>query len=171
MASTELGLGLGSQTATDPQAQTKYMLAVAKGNIKRGASWFDWIAALSVVNAVLATMGGWVFLAGLGITTRAFRFGAARGNSGLAIGFIVTLIAAGVFFLLGYFAKQGQQWALVLGISVYALDAVLLLADAPQAWLMIAFHAYALFMIAKTFPAIKLYEQARERAAAQGIQV
>src|SRR5712692_10615819 len=31
MASSELGLGLGSQTATDPQAQTKYMLAVAKG--------------------------------------------------------------------------------------------------------------------------------------------
>ena len=116
MASSELGLGLGTQTATDPQAQTKYMLAVAKGNIKRGAGWFDVIAGLSVVNAILAMMGSWVFLAGLGITTVANQVGASFGTSGRAIGFIITLVAAGVFVMLGHFAKQGQTWALILGI-------------------------------------------------------
>jgi hypothetical protein len=171
MASSELGLGLGSQTATDPQAQTKYMLAVAKGNIKRGAGWFDVIAGLSVVNAILAMMGNWVFLAGLGITTVANQVGASFGTSGRAIGFIITLVAAGVFVTLGHFAKQGQTWALILGIVFYALDTVLVLIFMTQAWLMIAFHAYALFMIAKTFSAIKLYQQAKEQAAAQGVMV
>src|SRR5258708_34931456 len=165
MASSELGLGLGTQTATDPQAQTKYMLAVAKGNIKRGAGWFDVIAGLSVVNAILAMMGSWVFLAGLGISTIAGRL------SGPTVGFIVALVAAGVFVVLGYFTKQGEKWALVMGIVFYGLDTALVLLRVPQAWLMIAFHAYALFMIAKTFSAIKLYEQAKEQAAAQGIMV
>ncbi len=110
-------------------------------------------------------MGNWLFLAGLGISTIASR------SAGPIAGLIITLVAAGVFVLLGHFAKQGQTWALILGIVFYALDTVLVLLLMTQAWFLIAFHAYALFMIFKTFSAIKLYEQAKEQAAAQGIMV
>ena len=170
MASSELGLGLGSQTATDPLAQTKYMLAVAKGNIKRGASWFDWIAGLSVVNAVIAMAQGSIhFVIGLGITQVVTELTRGGGAIGAGIGFAIALAAAGFFILMGHFTKQGQKWALIVGIVFYALDALLVLV--AQDWLALAFHAYALFMVAKAFPAISLYEQAKEQAAAQGIMV
>src|SRR5258708_8775622 len=134
------------------------MLAVAKGNIKRGAGWFDVIAGLSVVNAIPAMMGSWVFLAGLGITTVANQVGASFGTSGRAIGFIITLVAAGVFVMLGHFAKQGQTWALILGIVFYALDTVLVLIFMTQAWLIIPFPPYHLFLIPTPFFSLKLYK-------------
>lgn len=170
MASSELGLGLGTQTATDPQAQTKYMLAVAKGNIKRGASWFDWIAGLSVVNAVIAmAQGGIHFVVGLGITQVVTALTARGGTVGVVIGLVITLAAAGFFILMGHFTKQGQKWALIVGLAFYGLDALLVLV--AQDWLALAFHGYAIFMLAKAFSAINLYEQAKDQAAAQGIMV
>jgi hypothetical protein len=164
------GLGLGTQTATDPQAQIKYTLAVALANIKRCASWFNLIAGLSVVNAIIAMANGGIqFVVGLGITQVVNELAARGGTTGRTVGFIVTLIAAGVFVMFGHFTKQGQKWALVIGIVFYTLDALLVLVG--QAWLMLAFHAYALFMLCKAFPAINAYEQVKQQAANQGIMV
>ncbi|MBZ5525523.1 MAG: hypothetical protein LAP21_25135 [Acidobacteriia bacterium] len=168
MAST--GLGLGTQTATDPQAQIKYTLAVALANIKRSASWFDWIAGLSVVNAIITMANGTLqFVVGLGVTVVINGIAAKGGNTGRAMGFIITLVAAGFFVLMGHFAKQGQKWALIIGIVFYGLDAALVLLF--QDWLMLAFHAYALFMLCKAFPAINAFEQVKQQAATQGVML
>lgn len=68
MSTTGLGLG-GAQPATDPQAAYRTQVAVAKAAIKRGAGWFDWIAALSIVNSLISLFGGnWHLVLGLGIT-------------------------------------------------------------------------------------------------------
>jgi hypothetical protein len=167
---SSLGLDLGTATATDPQAQIKYTAAVALANIKRSASWFDWIAGLSVVNAVIGmAQGGFHFVVGLGITELINEIAAQGGSTGRAIGFVVTLIAAGVFVLFGHFTKQGQKWALIVGVVLYGLDALLVLL--AQAWLMLAFHAYALFMLSRAFKSISLYEQVKQQAAAQGVML
>jgi hypothetical protein len=83
------------------------------------------------------------------------------------IGFVVTLAVAAFFWLMGRFAKQGQRWALILGMFLYLLDGILLLIG--QAWLPAAFHAYALFMLTRTFAAIKQLELAKQDAAAHGV--
>ena len=163
------GLGSGQSTGTDPQAQYKYQLAVALARIKGGASWFDWIAILSVVNSVITLAGGgWHFILGLGITEIADAFAAkSGGNGGRMAGLFITLLAAGFFWLMGRFTKQGQKWALVMGLAFYVLDTLITLLI--QDWFSAAFHGYALFRLSQTFSAITLFEQTKERAAASGV--
>src|SRR5260370_11376960 len=164
------GLGLqGTQAANDPQPAHRMRVAVAQAGIKRGASWFDWIAALSVINSAISLFSGtWHFVLGLGITEVidyvAQRSGSSRGQM---IGFVVTLAVAGFFWLIGRFAKQGQRWALILGMFLYTLDGGLLLVG--QDWLSVAFHAYALFMLTTTFAAINQFEAAKQDAEAHGV--
>jgi hypothetical protein len=163
------GLGLGTQTGTDPQAFYHQQVAAAKAGIKRGASWFDWIAIFSVVNAVIMLANGsWHFLLGLGIT-EVVTYLAQRsgGTSGQAMALAVTAVAAGFFWAMGHFAKQGQRWAVILGIFFYLLDGGILLIG--QDWLSAAFHAYALFRLTQTFSAIKQYETAKHDAEAHGV--
>jgi hypothetical protein len=168
MSTPGLGLG-GAQSAIDPQAAYRTQVAVAQAAIKRGAGWFDWIAALSIVNSLISLFGGnWHFVLGLGITEvvtyEAQRNGGSRGQ---VIGFVATLVVAGFFWLMGRFAKQGQRWALIVGMFLYVLDAGLLLLG--QDWFSVAFPAYALFMLTKTFAAIKQFEAAKQDAEAHGV--
>jgi hypothetical protein len=159
----------GAQAAADPQAVYRARVALAQAGIKRGASWFDWIAVFSVINSLISLFGGnWHFVLGLGITD-VVTYLAQRngGNAGQVIGFVVTLVVAGFFWLMGRFAKQGQRWALILGMFLYTLDGGLLLIG--QAWLSAAFHGYALFMLTRTFSAIKQFETAKQDAEAHGV--
>jgi hypothetical protein len=163
------GLGLGAQTATDPQEAYRMQVAAAKAGIKRGASWFDWIAIFSIVNAVIVlTNGNWRFLLGLGITDLVNYFAQkSGGNSGQIVGLGVTVLAAAFYWAMGHFAKQGQRWAVILGMAFYLLDGgICLLAEL---WLAAAFHGYALYMLTRTFSAIKQYETAKQDAEAHGV--
>jgi hypothetical protein len=144
-------------------------IAAALVGIKRSAGWFDWIAALSVVNSVISLFNGnWTFVLGLGITQVIDYLAQRSGNSrGQLIGFVVTLLVAGFFWLMGRFAKQGQRWALIVGMFLYTLDGLVLVVG--QAWLSVAFHAYALFMLSRAFGAIKQYEVAKHEAEGHGL--
>ena len=163
------GLGLGTPTPNDPQAAYRMHLAAALAGLKRSAGWFDWIAALSVVNSVISLFNGnWTFLLGLGVTQLINYLAQRSGNSrAQVIGVVVTLLVAGFFWLMGRFAKQGQRWALILGMVLYTLDGGLLLLG--QDWFSVAFHAYALFMLSKAFGAIKQYETAKHEAEGHGL--
>src|SRR5215469_2722671 len=67
MAST--GLDLGTPQPSDPQAAYRTQVVMALAGIRRSAGWFDWIAALSIVNSVISLFNGsWHFVVGLGIT-------------------------------------------------------------------------------------------------------
>jgi hypothetical protein len=162
-------LGLGTPGTTDPQASYRMQIAVAKAGIKRGASWFDWIAIFSVINAVIVLANGnWHFLLGLGITEVVTYLAQRSGSSsGQIAALAVTMVAAAFFWAMGHFAKQGQRWAAIMGIFFYLLDGGILLLG--QDWLSAAFHGYALFMLTRTFGAIKLYETAKQDAEAHGV--
>lgn len=168
MDSQILGLDPETQTATDPQAQLKYMIAVAQARINAGASWFTWIGGLSVVNVLILIFRIPLhFPVGLGITEAIVELSASRGAFGVGIGFLITLAAASLFVLMGHFTKQGRKWALVVGIVFYALDALLVLI--AQVWLMLAFHVFALFMLFRIFSSLNLYARVKEQAVAQGL--
>jgi len=64
----ETGIGAASASQTDNRALIEEKLRVEQ-QLKGGASWFVWIAALSVINSVILLSGGtWSFIFGLGIT-------------------------------------------------------------------------------------------------------
>jgi hypothetical protein len=160
------GFSGGTPLGSDPQAVFRARIALAQAKIKRSANWFDLIAAFSVVNSViLLANGGWHFLLGLGITdVITARSGAGQGR---VIGLIITVIVAAFFWGMGHLTKKGQMWALILGMVLYVLDAGILVLF--QDWLSVAFHAYALFMLSRTFPAIKELEAAQQQAEASGM--
>lgn len=155
--------------SNSPEATYKLQLAAARAKIRPGARWLDWIAILSVVNALIAMSNGQLsFLLGLGITAVANGM-AANGEISPIASLLITAAAASFFWLMGRFAKMGQKWALILGMLVYTLDGVVLLTLPVQPWLMIAFHVFGLVMIARALGAINAFEAVKADAQAHGV--
>ena len=156
-------------SSNNPEAAYKLQLAAARAKIKPGAGWLDWIAILSVVNALIAMGNGQLsFLLGLGITSLANGM-AARGEISPVVSLLITGAAAAFFWLMGRFAKMGGKWALILGMLLYALDGGVLLLVSEQPWLMIAFHVFALVMMARALGAISTFEAVKADAQAHGV--
>ena len=121
--------------------------------VRGGASWFYWIGALSVINTLISMSGnGTRFIFGLGITQFTDAIGAHGGGSGSVAALVVTVVIAGLFAIFGYFGGQGQKWAFLVGMSLYALDAGLCVLGGIV--LSAAFHAWALFRMYNGFKAI-----------------
>ena len=119
--------------------------------IKRGANNFYWIAALSVINSILAMTGsGTYFVIGLALTLIAdgitINLSQSLPDAALIVkivGLVVSVLIAGVFALFGYFAAQGKRWAFLVGMVLYGLDGLIMLAFAD--WIGVLFHAYFLW--------------------------
>jgi len=120
--------------------------------VKSGASWFYWIAALSLITSISALSGSsWGFAIGLGITQVFDGLASEVGGAGKAVALVLDLLAAGVFVFFGVFANKGHAWAFLVGMGLYALDGFLLLLF--SAWLSVGFHAFALFCVFGGFSA------------------
>jgi hypothetical protein len=146
-------------------------LAAALARIKPSASWFDWIAILSVVNAVIAMGNAPIaFSLGLGITRIASAM-AVRGEISPVVSLVITGVAAAFFWYMGRLVKAGQKWALILGMALYALDGAVLLTLPIQPWITIGFHVVALVMLAKAFGAITAFEGVKADAQAHGVSL
>ncbi len=118
--------------------------------LRSGASWFYWIAALSLINSFLwMTNAGFGFAIGLGIT-REIDHAFARSPM---VAFAIDALAAGIIALFGFFALKRQQWAFIVGMVLLALDTVLTLLQ--QQWIRLAFHAWALGSIFMAFQACR----------------
>ena len=114
--------------------------------VKGGASWFLWIAALSIVNSIIGMAGAGVhFIVGLGITQVVDAIAHRAGSPGVVLDLIINGFVAAIFVLFWNFAKKGQSWAFIIGMVLYGLDALLLLTFKDV--FSVAFHAYALFRI------------------------
>jgi hypothetical protein len=96
-----------------------------------GANWFYWIAGLSLLNFLILMLGGkWGDIAGLTITHLA-----ARDIVGDTE--VIVKIAAATFYSFvivmfagfGFIARNKRMWAFIVGIILYMLDGVLLLAE------------------------------------------
>ena len=130
-----------------------------EARMKSGASWFYWIAGLSVINSLVYMSGSeWSFLAGLGITQIAEAFvdvaieqGAPAALKVIALGF--SLAAVIVFGLFGYYSNKRFAAVFAIGIVLYVLDGLLLLVLGVYA--SAGFHAFALFFMIRGFLACR----------------
>ena len=114
--------------------------------MRSGASWFYWIAALSLVNSFAAFSGStWRFIVGLGITQVFDAFASEIGASGKAVALGLDLMAAGVFVVFGVCAHKAQSWAFVVGMVLFALDGLVFLL--AQQWLDVGFHVFVLYCL------------------------
>lgn len=136
----------GTVEETDPREQLEQ-------RFHNGASWFYWVAGLSLVNSVIVLFGGeWGFIFGLGITQVVDAIAAtvaAEAPDLTTASKLVSfgadgLIVAAVAFM-GWLAHKGKQWVFVLGLALYTLDALLFLLVGD--YLSLAFHGWVFFAV------------------------
>ncbi|HKS17532.1 MAG TPA: hypothetical protein VJU16_09490 [Planctomycetota bacterium] len=118
-----------------------------ENRLKGGASWFFWIAALSLINSIVVHTGStWGFFIGLGVTQVIDAVGTNwEGSLAKVITLGLDVMVAGMFVGLGYFGRRRVAWAYVMGMILYGLDGVLF--AFISAWLEFGFHVFALVMM------------------------
>ena len=127
-------------TTTSPQPTGARNDAATVVQMKSGASWFYWIAGLSLINSAVAFTGGsWRFIFGLGITQEVDAFFAGGVALVLNLGVLATFVVFGVF------AHKGHLWAFIVGTVLFALDTVIFLYR--KDWIGVALHALVLFFL------------------------
>lgn len=126
---------------------------------RNGASWFFWLAALSMINSLLAAFGtNMHMLFGLGYTqiTDAILGVAFEGESsgiGVAVSLATTAVVAGLFALIGFLSHKGILLAYIGGLVLYVIDTLVLLGLSAvlslwsDLWLDLLFHAFVLFQL------------------------
>lgn len=128
----------------------KAIVAQSDPVIMSGASWFWWIAGLSVVNTVLIHSGSETSLAiGLGFTLIAD----AVFKEMKLIAFVIDAFALATICGLGFFARKGHFWAFIVGIVLYGLDALIYVG--LQGWIGVAIHGFALFYMIRGAAALR----------------
>ena len=113
---------------------------------KSGASWFYWIAGLSLINSIAATAGvGWRFIFGLGVTQVLDALGTEIGGAAKFVMFGLDVVVAGFFIFFGVFAHKRHLWAFITGMVIFAIDTLLMLLF--QDWISLAVHGFVLFCL------------------------
>lgn len=121
---------------------------------RSSASWFFFIAALTLVNTALFYFNSnRRFVIGTGVTDLANSVGAdvITGVAGTIFAVIVNVVVIGGLVGLGWLGRKSITWAFLVGIVVYALDALLLVWITD--WLSVVFHALAIFYLFRGFQA------------------
>jgi hypothetical protein len=143
----------GTEPGVAGAGPTDEARAALEGQRRSGGQWFFWIAALSLVNTIVAFTGQeWRFIIGLGITELVHGIAEQSGGAGVKAG-LVGLVVIGVFAFLGQRAVQGYGWAFVVGMALYGLDGAIFLL--VQDWVGVGFHAFALTMMARGYLAAR----------------
>ncbi len=166
--------GAGTEPVADDLAVSEARFKAQK-QLKSGASWFFWIAGLSLVNSAIFLFGGeWNFILGMGITQvfdgMAMALGSELGSEAAwvlkGVAFLLDLGAAGLFAFFGYFARKGAKWSFLIGMVLYTIDGLIFLAVSD--FLGAGFHLFALFWI---FMGMMAAEKLRKLDQAQAIAV
>ena len=120
--------------------------------LKSGASWFYWIAALSAINTIAGLSGSsWRFMFGLGITQIIEVVARKAATLGTLIAVVLDLLVLGMFVLFGYCAARRHNWSFILGMAIFALDGLIFLA--ARDWLGAGVHAFVLYCVFKGYQA------------------
>lgn len=135
-------------------------LQIAKYNLERqlksSASWFYWIAALSLINWIATAFNiGFSFVIGLGATQLIDaiknqliqQLGSGTAMILNLISLLGCLAIAGIYAIFGYFGSQRAVWAFVIGSILYVLDALLFLWFGD--YLALIFHGWALIWLVR----------------------
>lgn len=137
-------------TSNPPPVSPLELKLKLQNRLRSGASWFYWIAVLSVINSILMAASSRIsFIFGLGVTqiidALAYLLGQDLGldslNTVRIIGWVLNLLIVGIFVLFGVFAHKRKRWAFYVGMVLYGLDALatLFVWDQPDL-LSFAFH-------------------------------
>lgn len=125
-------------------------IAQSDPEILRGASWFWWIAGLSIVNSIMIHSGSdRNFVIGLGFTLLAD----AIFKEYFVVALVIDVLALSVIGTLGFLSRKGYLWAFITGIVLYGLDTLIYLS--LQDWMSVAFHGLALFFMVKGARALR----------------
>ena len=145
------GLGLSSPGPANPLPSVNAAAqAETTAALHKGANWLFLIGGLSVVNTVSLISGStWIFLGGLGVTELAAVIAMRLGTTGQIVGLLINLWATAFFVVLGVFARKGQKWPFIIGMALYAADALVVLL--LQQWIMILFHGFVFFRLYQGF--------------------
>ncbi|PWF42894.1 hypothetical protein [Massilia glaciei] len=130
--------------------------AAIPAGVQSAARWFWWIAGLSLVNTVMTLSGNHGgFVMGLGIT--AFIDGLFAEQK--VIGLAISAAVIGLFVVFGLQGVRGKLWAFLVGITLYALDALVYVL--VEDWMPVAFHGLALFFLVTGAIALIAHRKAR----------
>ena len=141
MSSPGLGMSGTPQASLTNLVEQKLR---AERVVTAGANWFITVAVLSMINSVLSMSGtGIRFIFGLGFAQLIDALAHQAGQSGVALDLVINGLIAGVFVVFWNFARRGQHWAFLVGMGLYAGDALIMLYFKDI--LAVAFHGYALY--------------------------
>ncbi|WP_397571644.1 hypothetical protein [Schlesneria sp. T3-172] len=150
-----------SQESRFTPDQVGAAMATLKAAGDSGASWFFWIAGLSLVNSAISHFGGEVhFIVGLAVTAIVDAIASEVGQAEpglatafkmIAIGISVVVAAASIGF--GLLAMKRFLWIFAAGMFLYLLDGLIYLAFGDL--LSAAFHGYALYCMLLGFNAYR----------------
>jgi hypothetical protein len=141
-------------TAPVPTGVRKAPAAAPTAQLKSGASWFYWVAGLSLINSISAFSGStWRFILGLGITQIIDAFGSRLETGGKLVSLALDLCVAGLFILFGFLGNKGHTWAFLVGMVLFALDGLIFLLF--QDWLGVGFHVLVLYWLFRGFNACR----------------
>jgi hypothetical protein len=128
--------------------------ALEQSQVKSGASWFYWVAGLSLINALAPRLGfRGDFMVGLGITQPIEQIAHEMGAEGLTTALVAHGLLAGLFALFGLLGQSRQSWAYLVGMGLYLLDSLLLPLDGR--WFALAFHGFVLYSLWRGFAALR----------------
>jgi hypothetical protein len=127
------------------------------GAIRRSASWFYWIAGLSLINVLtMASGSGYSMVLGTGISQITQRLAQTYWETGAAAPalalytFTLLFIASFVFF--GRKASQPMVWPFIAGMVLYGIDSIVFIFSAD--YVGIGFHAFVLYMLYRGLAAL-----------------
>jgi hypothetical protein len=153
---------MGMSTPSTDQSDLAAQKLQVEHALKGSSSWFVVIAGFSFVNSVLSMTGASIqFIFGLGLTQIVDAVAHGSSGAGIALGLIINCMIAGVFVFFWKFARTGAKWAFYSGMSLYVVDALILLA--LKDFLSVAFHGWALYRMyggVKLLPALEQLNRA-----------
>jgi hypothetical protein len=151
---------VATATTAAPTTVSKPAGSAPTAQLRSGASWFYWIAGLSLINSIAAFSGStWRFIIGLGITQIIDLFGSHLETGGKVVALALDLCVAGLFILFGFLGHKGYAWAFLVGMVLFALDGLIFLL--AQDWLGVGFHALVLWWLFRGFGACRQLNASR----------
>lgn len=159
-------------TIEQQAAQQKLVL---EARARNGANWFFWIGGLSIINTIIYLAGGTIsFIIGLGATQLVDGVIAATieelGPTSATImhlfAFGIDVGLAGIFIVAGLLSRKKYRWALISGMVLYVLDALIFILVGD--WLGLIFHALALWGL---WGGIRAMNALKKLTAAQPIAI